>query len=197
MLKDEEVRQKIASEFPAKSIPRRNTGYAIDILSGLKPFDQKGDNFDFNKLIAGSEGTLFFLTEAKLSLNDLPPAHKNLICIHCKSIDESLKANLVALQYNPYAVELMDHYILECTKTNKEQSANRFFVQGDPKAILVVELAALDTEELKTNTERLIAELQKNQLGYHFPVVSGEDIKRVWTLRKAGLGLLSNIPGDA
>ena len=34
-------------------------------------------------------------------------------------------------------------------------------------------------------------------MGYHFPVVLGEDTSKVWNLRKAGLGLLSNIPGDA
>ena len=33
-------------------------------------------------------------------------------------------------------------------------------------------------------------------LGYHFPVLSGDDTKKIWTLRKAGLGLLSNLPGD-
>ena len=33
--------------------------------------------------------------------------------------------------------------------------------------------------------------------GFHFPLVRGADIKRVWNLRKAGLGLLSNMPGDA
>lgn len=197
ILSDTRNRENIAKEFPSKNIPRRNTGYAIDILSNLKPFDQTGDQFNFNKLIAGSEGTLFFLTEAILSLNDLPPENKNLICIHCESIDESLKANLVALQFQPYAVELIDHYILECTKTNREQRANRFFVKGDPKAILVVELAHKDNFELQKSTENLIAELKQKQLGYHYPVVTGEDIKRVWTLRKAGLGLLSNIPGDA
>ncbi|MEL7149054.1 MAG: FAD-binding oxidoreductase, partial [Bacteroidota bacterium] len=142
LLKDDSARAEIAAEFPQQSIPRRNTGYAIDILARMQPYENGGVPFNFNQLIAGSEGTLFFITEAKLSLDDLPPAHKCLVCIHCNSIDESLRANLVALQYQPYAVELMDHYILECTKANIEQRANRFFVKGDPKAILVAELVA-------------------------------------------------------
>ena len=33
-------------------------------------------------------------------------------------------------------------------------------------------------------------------LGYHFPLLFGEDTKKIWTLRKAGLGLLGNLPGD-
>ncbi|MGB3468678.1 MAG: FAD-binding oxidoreductase, partial [Cyclobacteriaceae bacterium] len=101
VLSDKHNIATIKEEFPASSIPRRNTGYAIDILAGLQPFAPDGKYFNFNKLIAGSEGTLFFLTEAKLSLVNLPPVHKNLVCIHCHSIDESLRANLVALQYQP------------------------------------------------------------------------------------------------
>ena len=197
LLDDPQARKEIAAEFPQQSIPRRNTGYAIDILARMQPYAAEGDPFNFNRLIAGSEGTLFFITEARLSLDELPPAHKNLVCVHCHSIDESLRANLVALQYQPYAVELMDHYILECTKTNIEQSANRFFVQGDPKAILVAELAAENEEALAAKTTSFIAELQDKELGYHYPVVTGDDIGRVWKLRKAGLGLLSNLPGDA
>lgn len=197
ILGDEENVRSIESNFPASSIPRRNTGYALDLMARLKPFSPEGENFNLNKLIAGSEGTLFFMTEAKVSLTDLPPSNKHLICIHCTSIDESLRANLVALQYQPHAVELMDHYILECTKSNIEQRANRFFVKGNPQAILVVELAENDPDELHNKTNKLIGELQERQMGYHYPVVAGEDIKKVWTLRKAGLGLLSNIPGDA
>ncbi len=33
--------------------------------------------------------------------------------------------------------------------------------------------------------------------GYHFPVITGSDIQRVWNLRKAGLGVLSAMKGDA
>jgi Fe-S oxidoreductase len=39
-------------------------------------------------------------------------------------------------------------------------------------------------------------DLLAHGLGYHFPLVLGEDKKKVWNLRKAGLGLLSNVPGD-
>ncbi|MEI9955825.1 MAG: hypothetical protein WDM90_05830 [Ferruginibacter sp.] len=83
-------------------------------------------------MIAGSEGTLAFITEIKLNVSPLPPKETGLLCVHFNSIDESLRANLIALKYKPSASELIDHYILECTKDNIEQSKNRFFVQGDP-----------------------------------------------------------------
>ncbi len=196
ILSDQGTRERIAASYPKSSIPRRNTGYALDLLAEMQPFNPEGKPFNFSTLIAGSEGTLAFVTAAKLKLTKLPPSHKRLVCIHCKSIDESLRANLVALKFRPHACELMDHYILEATKRNKEHRENRFFVEGDPQAILVVELVRETEKEVDEAVPNLISDLTSENLGYAFPVVQGGDIGKVWSLRKAGLGLLSNIPGD-
>lgn len=197
LLSPAENRKSIAKEFPKPSIPRRNTGYALDLLALNQPFKKKGDLFNFCQLIAGSEGTLMFITDIKLATIPVPPKDKALICIHCKDVHESLLANLVALKYGPHACELIDHYILECTKENIEQQKNRFFIEGEPGAILVVELAADNPSDLDNQIIDLIADLKKEKLGYHFPVLKGGDINKIWNLRKAGLGLLANIPGDA
>ncbi len=196
ILSDVENIERIKREFPKPSIPRRNTGYALDLLADMKPFDQKGKRFNFCSLIAGSEGTLAFVTAAKLKLTKLPKGEKRLVCVHTKTVDDALKANLIALNYQPYACELMDHYILEATARNKEQAENRFFVEGEPKAILVVELIGDTEKEVDTRILQFLTELGKQRLGYAFPIIKGDDIKKVWSLRKAGLGLLSNIPGD-
>lgn len=197
LLSPEPVREEIAKEFPKPSIPRRNTGYAVDLLAINKPFKSDGEDFNFCKLIAGSEGTLLFITELKVNTIPTPPKNKALICIHCETIHESLLANLVGLKYEPHASELIDDIILQCTKENIEQQKNRFFVQGDPGAILVVELAAESDEELNVKCEQMIADLKQEGLGYHYPTLKGDDIKKIWTLRKAGLGLLANLEGDA
>ena len=197
LLGEAENRAEIAREFPKKSIHRRNTGYAIDSLADCSPFAPDGPPFNFCRLLAGSEGTLAFLTEITLSCEPLPPRESALVCVHCATIDEALRANLVALRHSARACELMDDNILECTKANIEQRQNRFFVQGDPGAILAVELAADTREEVVARAASLEAELRAAGLGYHYPVVWGADQNRVWNLRKAALGLLSNIPGDA
>jgi FAD/FMN-containing dehydrogenase/Fe-S oxidoreductase len=198
MLSDPANQEEIRREFPKKSIRRRNTGYAIDELLETAPFTEGAvEDFNFCKLIAGSEGTLTFLTEIKLNVVPLPPKEIGLVCVHFNSIDEALRANLIALKYAPSACELIDHYILECTKDNIEQSKNRFFVQGDPGAILVVELARQNREEVVELAAAMQADMQAAGLGYHFPLLFGEDTKKIWTLRKAGLGLLTNMPGDA
>lgn len=196
VLSNPENQAEIRKEFPKKTIERRNTGYALDMLLDCAPFSEEGKPFNFCELIAGSEGTLCFLTEIKLHVNEMPPKEIGLICAHFNNVNESLKANLIALKYNPSASELIDHYILECTKANPEQRLNRFFVQGDPGAILVVEIRKDNREEINVIARQMEAEMREAGLGFHFPVLFGEDSKKVWNLRKAGLGLLSNLPGD-
>lgn len=197
ILSDPKNQAQIDEHFPKKSVPRRNTGYAIDLLKDTGPFTAGSEEFNFCKLIAGSEGTLTFITEAKLALQPLPKPHQGLICAHFHSVYESLQGNLIALKYNPTASELMDHFILECTKENIQQRQNRFFIKDDPQAILVVELREDSEEELLKKVDALTEELKQKNLGYHYPYVTGSDSGKVWQLRKAGLGLLSNIPGDA
>ncbi len=208
MLSDPGNQQEIRKEFPDPAIHRRNTGYAIDLLLETEPFSPNhhvttsqhhhdtASPFNFCKLVAGSEGTLMFMTEIKLNLVPLPPREKALVCVHCHTIGESLQANLIALKYSPGSVELMDKAIMDCTRNNITQRQNRFFIEGDPGAILIVEFARETREEIADLARRMEAEMREAGLGYNFPVVYPPQVKRVWDLRKAGLGVLSNYPGD-
>ena len=119
-----------------------------------------------------------------------------MICAHFNTLKESFLANLIILKYKPGAIELIDKVILDCTKENITQRKNRFFIEGDPGAVLVIEFARETMEEIEDIRDKLVAELKKAGFGYHFPLIKGTDINKVWALRKAGLGLLSNIPGD-
>ena len=197
MLKKEEIREEISRQFPDPALKRRNTGYALDMLMQADPFTGNGVPFNFSKLLAGSEGTLALTTEIKLNLVPLPPKNKALICVHLNTVAEALKANLTALSFQPYSVELMDRTILELTRENIEQRKNRFFVKGSPGAILIVEFAEDNMAAIDEKAQALEAALRKENLGYHFPLVTGLQMKQVWDLRKAGLGILNNMPGDA
>ena len=167
LLGNYENQEEIRREFPKKSVERRNTGYAVDLLVEMAPFTAGGPDFNFCSLIAGSEGTLVFITEIKLNVVPAPPKETGLLCVHFNTIDESLHANLIGLKYRPSASELIDHYILECTKGNIEQSKNRFFVQGDPGAILVIEFVKETREEILAITAQVEAEMRAAGLGYH------------------------------
>ena len=102
--------------YPDKDLKRRSCGYAIDeVIEGLLDetilFGERTINLC--KLLAGSEGTLAFITEIKVSLDALPPKEIMVVCGHCDSLDKSFEANLIALRHQPTAIELMDGDILE------------------------------------------------------------------------------------
>ncbi|GAB4054756.1 FAD-binding and (Fe-S)-binding domain-containing protein [Spirosoma litoris] len=201
ILSDPVNQEEIRRNFPKKTIERRNTGYALDTLLDMEPFTSGGEPFNMAKFIAGSEGTLCFLTEIKLNVVPLPPKEGGLVCVHCHSIDEALRATLLALKYKPYAVELIDDIILERADTNPEQRQNSFFVQKTPTnhfpIILVVDLSRDTRAEIEKLAAEMEADMRAAGMGYHFPLLFGEDTKKIWNLRKAGLGLLGNLPGDA
>ena len=188
--------ENIRREFPDPKIERRNTGYALDVLLETEIFSESKEKFNFSKLLAGSEGTLAFTTEIKLNLEPFPPKNNALVCVHLNSIAEALQANLIALKYEPVSIELMDKAIMDLTKKNKQQAENRFFVKGDPAALLIVEFTEHEDAIIDKKAEAMQKEMESQNFGFHFPIVKGTDIKKVWTLRKAGLGVLSNLPGD-
>jgi len=197
ILNDPVNRKSIREEYPESAIPRRNTGYALDLLLDSLIFDEKSVKpFNFCKLLAGSEGTLAVMTEIKLNLVKLPPKNKALVCVHLKRRNDAFKANLIALRYKPQAVEMMDDKILQLTENNLGQRKNRFFLDGKPGSILIVEFARETSEEITAVTCEMISEMRSAGYGYSFPVVTGKDISKVWDLRKAGLGVLSNMKGD-
>ncbi|MGI9531820.1 FAD-binding and (Fe-S)-binding domain-containing protein [Lutimonas sp.] len=195
-LSKQEVRQEIINEFPKPSIHRRNNGYAIDAILENEVFSDSEKPINLAKLLCGSEGTLAFTNDITLSLDSLPPAHNLIVAAHFHSIQESLEAVVSAMNHNLFTCELMDKTILDCTKNNREQIKNRFFIEGDPAAILMLELCDTDPEIVKKKAQILIEELKENNFGYAYPVLLGEEIDKALSLRKAGLGLLGNIVGD-
>ncbi len=219
---DKATMQLIEENYPDRSLTRRSCGYAIDEAFKKEDFGRTKDDvlqtsniqpsegihqpstlnlqtFSLNlcRLLAGSEGTLAFTTEMKVSLDPLPPRELMAVCAHCDTVEKSFEANLVALQHHPTAVELMDRAILELSRGNVEQEKNRFFVSGNPAAILVVELRAETREELETQAKELENHLIESGLVYGCTRAYGNDVQRVWALRKAGLGILNGMKGDA
>ncbi len=197
ILTDASVQEEIEKEYPDKEIPRRNTGYALDLLLDNEVFSDNDKRFNFSKLLSGSEGTLAFTTEISLKLIELPPKNVAVIAAHFDKINDAFYANLIALKYKPGAVELMDNTILELAAKNKALDENRFFLKGNPATILIIEFARESKEEIIKIAEDMEKDMRDAGYGYHFPVIWDDDIDKVWDLRKAGLGILANMKGDA
>ncbi|ARV07905.1 FAD-binding oxidoreductase [Polaribacter sp. SA4-10] len=195
-LSSEAAQKEIIDQFPKATIHRRNTGYAVDEFLTSDLFGGTAPTINVAKFLSGSEGTLAFSTNITLQLDPLPPQKSIMVCSHFTSINESLKATVTTMNHNLYNCELMDKTILDCTKNNREIAKNRFFLKGDPEAVLMLEVSANTIEEAEVLADNLIADLEKNNFGYHHPKVYGDDIPKVHYLRKAGLGLLGNMIGD-
>ena len=196
---DAKTRQLIADSYPDKELTRRSCGYAIDeVIADLcdesKPWSERTINLC--RLIAGSEGTLAFLYRIKVSLDPLPPKEVMVVCAHCTTLDAAFEANLIALRHHPTAIELMDGEIIDLSR---QQSAfsDQNFIKGDPAALLISELRAETREDLDKQAEAIEQDLLKSGLVTLCTRVYGGDVNKVWNLRKAGLGILSTMPGDA
>ena len=196
ILSEQRNAEEIAKEFPHPELRRRNNGYALDALLRTDPFAGNGEKINVCKILAGSEGTLAFTTAMKLNLVPLTEQKTGLLCAHFDSLQDAVRANIIVLKHSPAAVELIDDYIVNCTGDNIEQSKNRFFIKGDPKAILLIEIIRPTVEEIEKTASAMEQDLIAAGFGYHFPLYTGnEEMARVWELRRAGLGVLLNIPG--
>ncbi len=191
-----EIKKEIKENMPYPEIHRRNNGYALDSVIDNEIFGQSNKKFNLAKLIAGSEGTLFFMTSIKIKLDSLPPPKRLMVAAHFSSIEESMKAVSPAMKYDLYQCELMDDIILDITQKSPKYAPSRDFIEGHPKAILMLELRGNEMATLEKTAIRLVKELQEKGLGYAFPFLKNKEASKAEELRKAGLGLLGNLPGD-
>lgn len=192
----ERNRDLIEKSYPHKDIIRRNTGYALDKMLEMQPFNPMGRKFNLCELLCGSEGTLAMTASAKLNL--VPKDKHQLVVVpQFDSLEETMRAAVEIVGFQPAAVELVDHIIMDATKGNIEQRKNRFFLEGEPRYILITQFEGNDQDELHEKAQELASALKEKSLGYAYPVITDSDkMKQVWELRKAGLGLLMGLGKD-
>ncbi|WP_289062635.1 FAD-binding and (Fe-S)-binding domain-containing protein [uncultured Zobellia sp.] len=195
-LSPKEVQERIFNEFPKPEIHRRNTGYAVDELLNTNVFGGTDEKINVCKLLSGSEGTLAFTTEITFQLDELPPKLSAMVVTHYKSLEDCLSDVAPVMEHDLHLCEMMDKVILDCTKNNREQLKNRFFVEGDPAALLMLEVKAHTEEDLQRQINELLGTVKASGLSYSEAVLRGNDVNKAVVLRKAGLGLLGNMVGD-
>ncbi|MGB5822233.1 MAG: FAD-linked oxidase C-terminal domain-containing protein [Saonia sp.] len=195
-LSNNDIKEEIINEFPKREIHRRNTGYAVDELLKNNLFGNDKEHINLCKLLSGSEGTLAFTTEITLQLDDVPPSFSAMVVTHYKTLEDCLSDVAPLMEHPLHLCEMMDKVILDCTKNNHTQLANRFFVAGDPAALLMLEVKAESEGHLEELLNTLITTIRHSGLSYASPILRGTDINKAIELRKAGLGLLGNMVGD-
>jgi FAD/FMN-containing dehydrogenase/Fe-S oxidoreductase len=186
---------EIAGRFPA--ILRRVGGYNLDAFVPGRTAIGGDDRFNLAHLLVGSEGTLAVTLEATLRLVEIPRA-KVMLVIEFAGLLDALACVPAILAHGPSAVEVIDQYVLDSTKLNSEASRLRDFLQGDPGAILIIELSGDDRAGLDPRLDALEANLAARGVGVHRLAVRDPARQaRIWKLRTLALGLSMAEKGDA
>jgi len=183
-----ENENEIRTRFP--KVMRRVGGYNLDELVGR-------EKWNLSKILTGSEGTLACIVEAKLKLEPLPKATA-LLVVHFTDLLESLRAVGTILPHQPAAIELLDEVILSLAQNNLDIRQLCTFVQGAPKALLLVEFFGETNDEVRAKAASTEASLRQSGCGYAYVyALPPEEQNRVWNVRKAALGILQSMKGDA
>lgn len=175
-------------------IKRFVTGY--DLAHVHRP----DGTFDITTVLSGSEGTLAFVTEAKLKLTKLP-AHRLLLAIRYSDFDSALRAASTLVQSNPGAIETIDETIVGLAKRDVIWHSVAHLVKqedGEPPlaAINLVEFESDDPSIVEEKVNDLARQLAgSTAIGWTL-ARDPKDIAALWTLRKKGVGLLGNVSGD-
>ncbi len=174
---------EISERLPPGLLKRR-PGYGLDRCA-LEPNN-------LNHLLCGSEGTLAAIVSAELKIVPLPE-EKGLGLVFFASVAEAMQATVQLLDLNPAAIEHLDRVLLDQTAGQLEFKAARDLLELDSKpcqAILAVEF-------FEEAPDRL-AVLAKRKLGLRTTILStSSEANLVWSLRKAGLSLLTGRKGAA
>ncbi|MCP4398221.1 MAG: FAD-binding protein [bacterium] len=178
---------EIEKRFP--KVMRRVQGYNLDAFTNT-------DRWNLSRLIVGSEGTLAVVLEAKLNLEPLPKC-KALCTVHFAELLEAIRSVAPILTHTPSAVEIIDEEVITRGRKNLSVAPLCGFIQGDPKAILIVEFFGDTPDEAERKAHALAADLQNQKRGFSWPVITAPaEQAKVWSVRKKGLGLLLGIKGD-
>jgi len=180
-------KNEILDRYP--KIMRRVSGYNLDEFVKPQPFN-------LSRMLVGSEGTLATVVEAKMRL--VPkPKWTAMDVIHFDDDNEALECAQVILQTRPYAMESTDKMVLNLARGNIEQSRRLSFVQGNPDSLLMVEYAGETEEDVRDQVYKLEEVRKREKIGYAATLAfKPQEVKAIWGVRKAGLGLLLGIKGD-
>lgn len=172
---------------------RRATGYS------LNEFAVADDAFNPARLLASSEGTLGTLLAVTLELVPTP-TRTALVLLQFDDLVKAMEATNAILEVNPSAIELMDRMLINLTRNQPGYASQIEFIHGDPAGLLAVEFYGENDAELLAKCNACVNHLTKHGIGLMVDAQVLLDPKqqaKVWNVRKAGLGLLMSVRGDA
>ncbi len=192
-------RDKIVAKFP--KLNRFLTGY--DLKNAI---DENSDAFDLTRVLCGSEGSLAFITEAKLNLTPIPKA-RTLVNIKYLSFDSALRNAPLMVEANALSVETIDSKVLNLAKQDIVWNTVSDLLTDVPGkemlGINMVEFAGEDValvehqvQALTKSLDEMIEAEQADIIGYQI-CSDLASIGRIYGMRKKAVGLLGAAKGKA
>ncbi|MGQ4275931.1 D-2-hydroxyglutarate dehydrogenase YdiJ [Pseudidiomarina sp. E22-M8] len=194
-------RSDIEARFPP--LNRFLTGYDLKHC-----YDPEGQTIDLSRLLAGSEGTLAFITEAKLNLTRIP-RHKVLVNISYRDFDSALRHAPMLVKAKATSVETIDSTVLDLARNdiiwhNVRDHLSEGQADQPMDGINMVEFTAVDEAELDAKLNDLVNTLDGElAAGTHVHGVVGykvcrdaQSIQMIYAMRKKSVGLLGAVKGE-
>ena len=159
---------------------------------------------NLNYIVSGSEGTLSLFTKLKIKILPKPKFEKVVVC-KFKSFESGLRSASYMVKHLPTGIETIDGNIVSLARQdNIWTSVERYFAdEGDEEVMCVnyVQFTGHSQEEVAEKVDGLIKELQSRkgkpgELNSFIVAEKTEDLSALWSMRKKGVGLLGNKPGE-
>ena len=188
------IRNKDEIEKTFPKMTRYMTGYN---LSGA--IDYANESINLNYLIAGSEGTLVYITGITVKLLDIPK-YKILFLVQYKSFLHALSDGYRLLKFNPSAIETIDDNIIKLAMDDPiyYKVADIIFKDKEsvPQGINLIEFNFSDKDSYNLLSSKLTDFLSKGQNIDYYCATNPSEISSLWELRKKGVGLLGAMKGN-
>lgn len=189
------------AELIAERFPRLNrcvTGYDLVHLC------DDGGNFNLSSVLCGAEGSLAFVTEAKIRLTPIPRCTA-VLNIRYDSFDAALRDAGVLMRLEAASSETIDAKVLGLARQDAIWLAVKDYFPDDPQGpaqgVNIVEFLADDEAGLAVKLARVEAALGDDAAGAAgrrgYTVAHGEAAATaIWSMRKKSVGLLGNMQGE-
>lgn len=185
-------REAIDAGFP--KLNRCLTGY------DLKHVRTEDGQIDLNSVLCGSEGTLAFITEAKINL-ELLPTEVSLVAVQYGSFMDALLDAQELMTHGATSIETVDSKVLNLAMNDFVwDSVSAYFPSGSQtlQGINLVEFTDFDAEALATKVERFSQHLHavaaSGGRSFAHTIARGRSqVNQIWAMRKRAVGLLGGV----
>ncbi|QNQ20133.1 FAD-binding oxidoreductase [Kosakonia sp. SMBL-WEM22] len=192
-------RQLIVDNFP--KLNRFLTGYDLRHV-----FNDEMTEFDLTRVLTGSEGTLAFITEARLDITRLPKVRR-LVNIKYDSFDSALRNAPFMVEARALSVETVDSKVLNLAREDIVWHSVKELITDVPDKTLlglnIVEFAGDDEALIDAQVASLCQRLDELMARGEGGVIGWQRcdelaaIERIYAMRKKAVGLLGNAKGAA